>query len=436
MTGAALSPARGRVLVPATTRTEAVGAQSAWVFLVLLGALPLFGETFAYVVDVGPLYALAKLWPVVTLPLAVGGALLFRAPRYSLVLLALAWMTGVTPLISMAVLGDGLSGAISGAIKVWPLAGVLALGALLAWLRPRPGQVERALHMLGFLTFAVMSLIWVLAPPSAYDHQNIETTKIFLSDPERGFRLNIPMFFGILWIFLLGRRFWARPSVLPALAMAGAFFLMLLIYKQRTQILGAGLIVALAPVLGLARRRGAWFGVLAGGAALLTPALFMLAGSHDTAATLGGSLTARQSELGHALSFLNDQPLRWLVGAGGATRAGDVDLAAIVGTNYFFLSDLGWVGVVFEYGAVGAALMLALHFTAIGQGWTAAKGGSPLAWALFDYCLYMVLVSPVLSVVFAPGELATCMALLAFSLGRSSAAPARSGSPAPVPSAG
>jgi len=419
--GAVLAPVRGRVLTP--PRAIATGGRGAFVLLALVLVLPLFGETFTYVVDLPPAYALAKVWPFLVLPLTVAGAVALKLPGRSLIVATLAWMAAVTPLISMATLGDSLGGALTGSIKIWPLGGALALGTVLAWLKPTPVQVERALHVLGFSTFALMALIWLLAPPEAYN-QGIATTKVFLSDPERGFRLNMPMFFGLLWLFLLGRRFWDQPRILTAVLIAAAFGLMLLIYKQRTQIGGAAAVITLAPLLRAAHRRGAWFGVLAGGALAAAPFLYLLSQSHDAAASLGGSLTARQVELGHALAFLNDHPLRWLVGAGGATRAGDVDLAAIVGTNYFFLSDLGWLGVVFEYGAVGALLMLALQLTALTRGWRAASAGSPLAWGLFDYALFMLLVSPVISVVFAPAELATCLALLGYgSFGRTGPIP-------------
>ncbi len=424
MSGSVLAHPRGRVLIPVQTRAP-LDLRRWWGLAALVGLLPLFGETFAYVVDLPPVYALAKAWPLLTLPLAVLGVATVKAPGMKLVLLALAWMVGVTPLVSMATLGDSLGGALSGTIKLWSLAGVLSLSAVLAWLKPEARTLEQSVHILGFTTFALMGLIFLLTPPEAY-LKGIEETKIFLWDEDRGARLNLPMFFAVLWVFLLNRRFWARPSLLPPLLIGAAFVLMLLIYKQRTQIAGAAGIVILAPVIQWGRRRGGWFGILIGLALVAAPFLIAVAGSHDTAASLGGSLTERQREYSAGIGFLNDQPLRWLIGAGGATRAGEVDLASVVGTGYFFTSDIGWVGVVFEYGVVGAALMLALHLVALRTGWRAAEGGSPLAWALFDYCLYLLLTSPVLSVVFAPGELATCLALmgaLAVGAGTAGAAP-------------
>jgi hypothetical protein len=131
----------------------------------------------------------------------------------------------------------------------------------------------------------------------------------------------------------------------------------------------------------------------------------------DAVDSLGGSLSMRQIEAEHALAFLNDQPWRWIVGVGSATRVGDVTLGDIVGTPFFFPSDLGWLGVVFEYGVIGAGLMLALHLLAIRMAWEAARSSGVLGAAVLDYSLFLLIVSPVVSVVLSPGELATVLAL-------------------------
>ena len=136
--------------------------------------------------------------------------------------------------------------------------------------------------------------------------------------------------------------------------------------------------------------------------------------SRDLGASLGGSLSVRKIELAHAVIFLSQAPWRWLTGVGAVTRDGAFSLGDIVGAQTFYLADLGWLGVVFEYGLIGAVLILAVHLLGLRMAQKAGRTGDPTAQALFDYIVYILLVSPIYSVVFAPGELAACMAMAFF----------------------
>jgi hypothetical protein len=218
------------------------------------------------------------------------------------------------------------------------------------------------------------------------------------------------MFFGLLSMFILARRFWARPNWWGPALLAVCFLLMSTIEKERVPIAGAAVVIILGGVLSNARWRIPILVALGSVAALAVPAyLYLHAGV--IAESLGGSLTARQTELDRALAFLNAQPWRWVLGAGAATRIGDVTLGDMVGAPFFFLADLGWLGVIFEYGVIGAALLLVLHLVGLRLTWRAVRADDPLSGAAFDYVLYIVLTSPISSVVLAPGELLTCMAI-------------------------
>ena len=263
---------------------------------------------------------------------------------------------------------------------------------------------------LGAATFVVMALLWVVVPVSAYD-DGVNQTKLFLSDAERGYRIYMPMFFGLLLIFALNRSFWMRPQLWKPLAIVACFGLLLLIFKQRTVIGGAVIVMVVGAALSLRRWRWPLLALLELGLLAAAPAIWSYAHSAGVAKSLGGSLTMRQMEIAKALAFLNAEPHRWLFGAGSATRVGEVSLAQIVGAQGFFLADLGWLGVIFEYGAIGVALLLLLHVAGLWITWRAARLGDPVARATFDYVLYILLVSPVLPVTFAPGELCTCMAM-------------------------
>ncbi len=108
--GEVLRVPRGRVLaplrLPAQTRRPLLAIPpDVWRALAFLALLPLFGETFEYVVDVDPLYRLAKGWPLLTLPLAGWGLVKLDLPYKAPVLLVCGWTLGVTPLIGILELG-------------------------------------------------------------------------------------------------------------------------------------------------------------------------------------------------------------------------------------------------------------------------------------------------------------------------------------------
>jgi hypothetical protein len=88
-----------------------------------------------------------------------------------------------------------------------------------------------------------------------------------------------------------------------------------------------------------------------------------------------------------------------------------VTLADIFKSEQFYLADIGWVGVVFEFGIVGALLVAAVYAAGLVVTTRAGAGGDPFVQALSSYVLFMIVTSAIYSVVFTPGELATVVAM-------------------------
>ena len=401
---------RGRVLRLGPPPAAVVRpAARIWPTLLLIAVLPMFGGLFAYVVDAPPLYLLAKAWPVLTAPLALIAVWRLNPPYQPLLLAAGAWLMGVTPFVSVTQLGNDVFGALASTAKIWPLTGAVGTAASLWLIRPTPEDLTRAVIALAAMTFGFLIGAWLFAPDPLFQ-QGIEDTKVFLSDAERGRRINAPMMFGILALFLINRSFGRRPALWKALLIVLGVVAMVVAYKQRAQIGGTVVGLGLGALLSLRRWQGpALMATAAVVFAAAIPVVLWL--GQDVTDSLGGSLSMRQIEAEHALAFLNDQPWRWITGVGSATRVGNVTLGDIVGTPFFFPSDLGWLGVVFEYGVVGAGLMLVLHLLAIRMAWEAAQREQIVGAAVLDYAIFLLVVSPVVSVVLSPGELATVLAL-------------------------
>ena len=254
-----------------------------------------------------------------------------------------------------------------------------------------------------------MALMWI-AVPSGWYTIDATNSKFFIHEMERGNRIYMPMFFGYLLLFYFARRFANRRDLVSVVAILTSFALLLFINKQRTSITAAALVVLVAACPRHWRRlaiAGACFAACVGIAIVpIIPAL----GSF--AELLGNSLMVRQQSLNAAIDFLGDDPLRWLFGIGATTRFSSVRLADIFRNENFYLADIGWVGVVFEFGIAGAFLLAVVYgMGLVTTSRAGAASGNAFVQALGSYVLFMIVTSAVYSVVFTPGELATVVAL-------------------------
>ncbi|MEP9349663.1 hypothetical protein [Xanthobacter sp. KR7-225] len=421
MSGAVTLKPRRRVVMPLRRSVGApVPRQSGdllprlFGWTVLVSTLPLFAQTFYYLNELPPPYLLSKAWPIITLPLTLYAVTRMHLPAKHGYLVLFAYTIGFTPLISMVQLGNGFLDAITTTVKVWPFTYYFGLSALLYWLAPPDERLRRACLALGLATFVLMVLLWFTIPARWYTSDPAEG-KLLLYENERGYRIYMPLFFGFLAMFYLVRRFMRSPSLWPALGLVLAFVLLLSIYKQRTSIAAALLVCGLGAMASLPRvpRR-----LVLGLGLLVLPVavavLFWKLGA-DGGEAFGSSLSVRNTSFALATGFLGDEAWRWILGVGATTRFGAVTLADIFGNNQFYIADLGWVGVVFEYGLVGAALIAAVYvWSYVVTLRAAARTRTPFSEALSDYVLFMIISSSVYSLVFTPGELGVIMAIAVY----------------------
>lgn len=408
--GRILTRRRGAVLgwSGASANREAASTRR---MLAILFVLPMFAQCFQYMVDIMPLYLLSKAWPFLMLPLFAWALMSLDVPYKLLHIATLFWVLGVTPLIGILQIGNDMLAAFATTAKVWSLSFVFSGAAVLVLLHPPRDQLRRLIVGLGLGTYVVMGLLWIVVPVGLYGGSDLNT-KLFFVDNERGYHIYMPMFFGVLYIFYLNRSFWMRPKLWKIAGIIAAFAMLLFIYKERTAIAAALLTIVLGAVFSLRRWRLTAFAVL--GAAFCIGLLFVaqkLLSSAELHQSLGGSLAVRAVTVATAWDYLINDPVRWLFGVGATTRLGEITLATLFHNPMFFLADIGWLGVVFEYGVIGAILLLLLHLAGLrlAQGWAAPD--DPLSQAFGDYILYLIIASAIYSPVFTPGELITVMAM-------------------------
>ncbi|MCF4165093.1 hypothetical protein L2U69_05520 [Zavarzinia compransoris] len=398
--------------IPGTLEGPRAAVDSLGKTLVLLVVLPMFGQTFHYIFDVAPLYFLSKGWPGLTAPLVLIALSRARLPATPLFLFMLAYVLAVTPLLSMINLGNGVFDALATTAKALPMTYYFSFSALLLLLRPSRATVERLLFGLGIATFVIMLLLWLVVPAGWYANDMI-SSKLFVLDEERGFRIFMPMFFGNMFLFLCVRYAMAHARRRWLLGVAFACLLLdVWIFKQRTAIGCAFLVMGLGVVGGLPKglRGLAW----TTGLALAATLVFVIVSGALTEGftnTFGGSLTVRQNSMALAVDYLIADPLRLIFGIGSITRFSTVTMFDLFGYKHFYLADLGWPGVLFEYGAIGSALIIATSVVSLRVTHKNAGTGDPLLLALHDMVLYCILITVVYSIMFTPGEPATATAL-------------------------
>ena len=384
--------------------------------LALLLLLPIFMQPFQYLLDVPPLWTFAKVSPLLLLPLSLLGLMRLRLPYVALTLALLAYVLLVAPVMSMISLENNLVEGIGSTVKVWSFSFYFCVALVLFRLRATDETLTRAFAALAVLNFAMLLLLWIVMPLESYGGQ---TGSIFLNDNERGPRIQLPMALGLMGMFLLARRFSARPALWPPVLMLIGLVLMLIIFKQRTIIAAVILISLWGMTAGWRRRTPTLF---LGAALAMVPLMAMVAALWPVLApsvgdgwlrgSLGGSLWVRENSAAMLTGFLAENPLRWIFGVGGSTAFSEINIQVILRTPDFFFADLGWLGVIGEYGLVGFALIVAFYLAAWRETWRAVRmKATPLRHALNDMVLFMLITSPILSMVYTPGIVATVLAI-------------------------
>ena len=383
----------------------------------LLALLPMYYQAFQYMIDVMPLYTLSKGWPLITLPIALWAAFALRLPYSAYYVVLIAYTVGLSPALSMVQLYNDFVEAAATTTKIWSFSFYFSLSAFLYWLQPNGAHIRRAILIFAVLTFVVQWTLWFTVPGSAYMF-GPKVSQIFYWDLERGFRVVLPMGMGLVGIFYVARLFARSPRVWHALVIAAAIGSMVFIYKQRLATLSAIVITLFAATSGLRARSPllAWGGMLAG-AGLAVLALQALPES-AVEGSLGNSLSIRETSVRLAWDFISDDPLRLLFGVGATTNVSAVTFQQIFNNENFFTTDIGWIGVLLEYGLIGSALIAGAYLLGIIVTQKAAKLGDPLMQALSDWAIYLIMVTAVYSVIYTPGEIMTATAIAVYTLRR------------------
>ena len=401
-TQAQATPEPGQGVRPAAPRRRGRLAGALTWFLLL----PLFFQLYHYKAETGPLYALSKVWPVLLAPLVLLGMLTLRLPDGPLYIAVIAYSLVVPVLLSMVYLPNGLVDALLSTIKAWPLTFFFSVAALLWLLRPSEAAVKRGALLAGAATYAIMLLLWVTIPEEWYQ----PGLTMFSWDEGRGSYIRMPMMLGVLAMFWLGERFVREWRIWQLVLAVASVVAMGIIYRARLPTGVCVLLLLLILASPLSRNWRWGLGALAAlpavaAAVAIAPDLPDILGR-----TFDASLFIRIRSSTIAWDWITSDPIKLILGSGSTSSFSDITLADFFGNAEFWLTDIGWLGVVMEYGLIGTAMIVALHIRALTAA-HAVRKDSAFRAALADYVLFEILCSVVYSVMYAPGPVVTVAAL-------------------------
>ena len=393
-------------------------------FLILLILLPLFGEVFHYLKLAMPLWALSKAFPLLSLPLCFVVLRRGPAPRGTRqILVMLLYLLLVPSFTAIFSFQQNFFLALTAQVKLLPILYFFSFAGLLRILKPSASEISKAFLAFSLISFMVLIALWLLVPQRFYlEHFLVGDAPLFSLD-SRGDRIRMPYFFGIVGIFYCYRRFFSDKSLIWLIAAVAGYASVIGIIRTRSEVLGIALILG----LGAMRFSGKTARLLLlvilpfAGAALLS--IPYVASIFDT--SLASGFDVRRVTLEQCLAFLGTSPVRWALGVGTISPLDPYGLIRYF-NHSFFLADVTWVGTIFEYGLIGAALLLLLPLRGIYESRLVMRNrqGAFLG-ALQDYLLYAVAVSFGYPLTLQPGEFALILAIVVHERARLGAADPR-----------
>jgi hypothetical protein len=382
-------------------------------FLLLLILLPLFGEFFHYMKDVRPLWALSKAFPILSLPLCFFVMKDGPAPRGTRqILISMLYLILVPSFAGIFTFQQSFFLGLSSQVKLLPILYFFSFTGLLRILKPTASEIAKSFLWLGVIFFAILIFLWLVVPQDVYMiPYKIGDSPLFSYD-SRGNRIRYPFFFGIAGTFYCYRRFFAEKKFVWLLGTLLGFAAVIGIIRGRSTVLGMAVMLAFGAVrFSKPATRVAMLAILPFAAIGLLSVPYV-ASAFDTSSESG--FDVRRISIQKAMDYMGHDPVRWMLGNGSISPFDPGGMMRFF-NHYFFLADITWVGITFEFGIIGAALVLLIPARGIWESrYVRPTRAGAFLGSLQDYLLYAIVVSPMYPLTLNPGEFTTILALVVY----------------------
>ncbi len=381
-------------------------------FIILFLLLPLFGEVFHYMKAVPPMWALSKAFPILSLPLCFFVLKGDRPVGTRQLLLTLLYMFLVPSFTAIYSFQQNFFLGLTSQVKLLPIIYFFSFTGLMRLMKPSATEISKSFLWLSFTNFAILLLLWAITPQSAYEsHYDVGDSPIFSFD-SRGNRIRMPLYFGIIGIFYCYRRFFANGKWYWLLGTFSGFGLVLWLVRARSEVLGLACLIGINAVrMSKPAVRVAMVALLPFAFAGLLSVPYV-ASVFSTDASTG--FDVRRITIQKTIEFLGNSPVRWAIGVGSLSPldpGGMIDYF----NHFFFLADITWLGVVFEFGIIGAVLLFFIPARGVWESRMVKQNAEgAFLGALQDYLIYAILISPLYPLTLSPGEFAMILAVLVY----------------------
>ena len=372
-------------------------------------------QTFSYVPTFAPLYYLSK----VALPLL--GLVVFtfwwglktKVPAMLNVwlMVVILFMTAASALNAWYFFEQELLLGLIAQVKLWSFSYFYLVFILLALLRPSEETVTKS-----FLIISVPLLFFYFGLQLFTDPQSFYTidSAIVKYTPVKGYYYLLPMPFLKIGLFYYARKVFTSNDFLSTALFMLFLLYFLMFFKQRSQ----QVIVLLAVFL-------IWWSTvrLEVKIGLFLPAfLFSVVGflrvfvaDEGYFSYQSATMVTRYQTVEYVIDAFAREPVALLLGFGGLSSFNDVTLQTMYGSD-FWLSDIGVVGLCYEYGLLGICLLF-LYFPLVLRTTRNFSSGntSLLLLALRDYVIIEAFIFPInVGITMYSGIYASIAAVLIF----------------------
>jgi hypothetical protein len=378
----------------------------------LIALLPMFGQTFHYITALFPLWALSKAFPLLSLPLVLLLRSHVRLPVTRQLLLSMVWLVLFPSFAAIFYFNESFFTSITAQVKLLPILYFFSFLAVLFTLKPTLAEIENSFLTFGIIVVVALILMWALVPNSWYATKYVVGQADFFSADDRGHRIRMSMYFPMVLLFFCYRRAFFERSFRYLVAFLVVFAVALFIVKARSGIIATAAVILINAFRW--SRPSARLG-------LMVCAPFALVGMFSTgylatafSTDASSGFDTRRITIQLASQFLGNDPIRWIFGVGTISPTSSQSLMSYF-HHFFFLADITWLGIIFEYGLIGAFIIVLFQVRGLVlYRRLQTKVEDDFLGALCDYLIYILCISFFYPPTLVPGETAVILAIFVY----------------------
>ena len=349
-------------------------------------------QIFYYIKDSMVLYALAKA----VIPAFIALFTYFLVVRFfytrkaypftGLIIFFFVYLISVSALASHFYFKQSLLYGVAAQVKLLPMLFFFYVYYLLETKKLNMESVSNYLIYWGLISLVVYVLINVLVNPAAVWTKE---SSIVVNDA-KGYRFRLPEPFILIALFYFFRKYFETYS-LKSLILFTAFALyMIVFHKQRLLLLSASFVLYFVSLKNFKMHTRV---LVTGLLSVLTIGVFLLLDTYQNLLTgEDTSYLARVHTITIAFDFLRHGLVQLLFGAGNLNLYNYVNFNTLYGQN-FWLSDIGWLGLTFEFGLIGSFMLAYLFYLILKAAGGLDERAPLILFALRDYLIAMLIVS-------------------------------------------